>query len=276
VSDEDRPGGGHVVTIPERAAANVAWLFTELPWKDRFAAARRAGFSQVEFPWPDDPATTAGAVHATGLRVALLNMDAGDLAAGERGWPNDPSRVEEWRTGFADALALARDVGCRAINVLAGNAVRGAGVDAQLACFEHNLRWALPLAADDGVALVTELLNRPENPAYLLATLDDAEPLLRTLAPLGWKLQLDTWHLALTVADVPAAIRRAAPHVGHVQVADVPGRHEPGTGSLDWAAIGEALRGYDGPIGLEYVPSGGTVDGLPGVAATGAWFSQPG
>lgn len=264
------------MTSPGRLAANVAWLFTEHPWRDRFAAARDAGFSQVEFPWPDDAARTADAVRAAGIGVAMLNMDAGDLAAGERGWPNDPSRVGDWRAGFADALALARAVGCPTINVLAGNVVDGVGGSEQLACLEENLRWALQGAADAGVTLVTELLNRAENPGYLLVTLADAEPLLRTLAPLGWMLQLDTWHLGLTVADVPAAIRRAGPHVGHVQVADVPGRHEPGTGSLDWAAIAEALRGYDGPIGLEYVPSGGTVDGLSGVATTGAWFSQPG
>jgi hydroxypyruvate isomerase len=244
-------------TIPERFAANVAWLFTEVPWLDRFAAAREAGFAAVEFPWPEDPAATAGAVRAAGLRVALLNAPAGDLAAGERGWPNDPARVREWRDAFASALELAQDVGCPTINVLAGNRVAHAAEMDQRACLEANLRWATEGAAPAGVTVVTELLNREENPDYLLATLDDAAPLLERLAPLGWRLQLDTWHLALTGPDVGAAIRRAGAHIGHVQVADVPGRHEPGTGALDWASIGNALRdvGYDGAFGLEYRPT---------------------
>lgn len=255
------------MTMLDRFAANVAWLFTEHAWLDRFAAARDAGFAAVEFPWPEDPGATAVAVRATGLRVALLNMDAGDLAAGERGWPNDPSRVDQWRTAFADALELAGDVDCPTINVLAGNRLTGMSDDEQLECLEGNLRWALPRAADARVTLVTELLNRQENPKYLLVTIDDAGPLLRTLAPMGWRLQIDTWHLGMTAPDVAAAIQRVQPHIGHVQVADVPGRHEPGTGSLDWRAIGKALAGYDGAIGLEYVPSAGTLDGLETVSA---------
>jgi hydroxypyruvate isomerase len=246
-----------VTAIPDRFAANLAWLFTEHPWLDRFAAARDAGFAAVEFPWPDDPGATAEAVRAAGLRVALLNAPAGDLEAGERGWPNDPRRVDEWRDAFASALELAVDLACPTINVLGGNRVPHASEVDQLACLEANLRWALDEAGPAGVAVVTELLNRRENPDYLLGTLDDAEPLLEPLAPLGWRLQFDTWHLGQTDADVAGAIRRAAGRIGHVQVADVPGRHEPGTGSLDWVAIAAALRdvGYRGAIGLEYRPT---------------------
>ena len=259
------------MTIPERLAANVAWLFTEHAWLDRFGAARDAGFATVEFPWPEDPAATADAVKASGLLVALLNVDAGDLAAGERGWPNDPSRVAEWRTALTDALELAADVACPTVNVLAGNRVAGVSHADQLECLTDSLRWALPLAADAGVTLVTELLNRPENPDYLLVTLDDARPLLDRLAPSGWRLQIDTWHFGLTVTDVPAEIGRARDLIGHVQVADVPGRHEPGSGALDWEAIAAALEGYGGAIGLEYVPAAGT---LAGLATLPAAFSQ--
>lgn len=245
--------------IPQRFAANVAWLFTEHDWLDRFAAARHAGFSRVEFPWPDDPAATAAAVADANLRVALINAPAGDLAAGERGWPNDPTRIGEWRDGFRTALALAVDVGCPTLNVLAGNRIESVSGPDQLDCLERNLGWALSEASTRGVAVVTELLNRHENPDYLLATIDDARPFLDSLAGDGWKLQLDTWHLGLTHPDVAAQVRSAAPHIGHVQVADVPGRNEPGTGSLDWEAIASALRdaGYEGPIGLEYRPTTG-------------------
>lgn len=243
--------------IPDRFAANIAWLFTEHAWLDRFAAARAAGFARVEFPWPDDPGSTAEAVAAAGLAVVLLNVRAGDLEAGERGWPNDPSRIHEFREAFDDALLLARRLDCPVLNVLAGNEIRDVPRGDQLACLEENLRWALDEARPAGVTVVTELLNRRENSAYMLATLDDVALLLERMAPLGWKLQLDTWHLGLSEPDVPAAIRRAGAHIGHVQVADVPGRHEPGTGTLDWAGIGSALAavGYDGVIGLEYRPT---------------------
>lgn len=243
--------------VAARFAANLAWLFADLPWVDRFGAARGAGFVAVEFPWPDDPAATVAAVRDARLRVALLNAPAGDLAAGERGWPNDPARVHEWREAFASALELATDLGCPAINVLAGNRVLDAADADQLGCLAENLAWALEAARPAGVAVVTELLNRQENPDYLLASLDDARPILDRLGPLGWRLQLDTWHLGMTDPDVAGAIRRAGAHVGHLQVADVPGRHEPGSGALDWLAIAAALReiGYAGAIGLEYRPS---------------------
>lgn len=263
------------MSLSGRLAANVAWLFTELPWEERFVAARDAGFALAEFPWPDDPAATRDAVGAAGIGVALLNMRAGDLAAGERGWPNDPARIDEWRRDFAEALKLATEVRCPTINVLAGNDL-GADRGRQLACLEGNLRWALPRAERAGVTLATELLNRLENPTYLLVALDDAEPLLARLAPLGWRLQLDMYHLGLTTPDVPAVIRRAGGHIAHVQVADVPGRHEPGTGALDWRAIGAALADarYAGAIGLEYAPAGATLDGLADPAFAG-WLPSP-
>jgi hydroxypyruvate isomerase len=252
------------VTIPSHLAANIAWLFTEHPWPDRFRAARDAGFSAVEMPWPDDPAATAAAVRASRLEVAMLNMPAGNLAAGDRGWPNDPARTDEWRAAFHEALDLASTLAAPLINVLAGNRI-GRDLSRELDCLESNLAWALERAASRGVGVVTEVLNRRENPAYLIATLDDATPLVRTLAPVGWRLQLDTYHLALSEVDVPSAIRTAGGHLGHLQVADAPGRNEPGTGTLDWAAMRHALEdvGYQGMIGFEYRPRSTTLAGLP-------------
>jgi hydroxypyruvate isomerase len=245
------------VTVSTRLAANVAWLFADVPWAARFAAARAAGFEAVEFPWPDDAAGTAAAVREAGLRVALLNAPAGDLAAGERGWPNDPSRVDAWRDAFTGALELADAVGCPAINVLAGNRLDGPTHAEQVRCLEDNLRWAVAGASSLRITVVTEVLNRDENPRYLLTSLEDARPMLARLGPVGWRLQLDTYHLATGGADVAAAITEAGPALGHLQVADVPGRHEPGSGTLDWPSICAALDGigYQGAIGLEYVPT---------------------
>jgi hydroxypyruvate isomerase len=263
------------VTIPPRFAANVAWLFTEVPWPDRFDAARRAGFGQVEFPWPDDPDVTATAIRDARLGVALLNMDAGDLAAGERGWPNDPARVDEWRQAFEAAMTLAQAVGCPTVNVLVGNRGGSADDGEQRACLLENLAWSLGVARARGIGVVSELLNSRENPHYLLASLHDADELWTSLGPLGWSLQLDTWHLGLTEDDVPAAIRGAAGRIGHVQVADVPGRHEPGTGSLEWAAVRAALTdaGYHGAVGLEYRPRADTETGLQDAVAPAGWLT---
>jgi hydroxypyruvate isomerase len=243
--------------IPDRLAANLAWLFTDVPWPQRFTAAREAGFVAVEFPWPAHPAATAAAVRRAGLRVALINAPAGDLAAGDRGWPNDPARAGEWREACGAALDLANEVGCPTVNILAGNRLDGVPDDAQRACLDGNLQWALAAARARGVTLVTELLNRRENPRYPFASVRDAEALLERLGDSGLKLQLDTYHLGLGASAVSSEIRRAGRSIGHVQVADVPGRHEPGTGGLDWIAILDALRqvGYEGHIGLEYRPT---------------------
>jgi hydroxypyruvate isomerase len=151
-----------------RFSVNVGFLFTELPFPERFAAVREVGFAAVEFAWPTAPwDELAAAVREAGLRVAQMNMDAGDLAAGERGWACHPGAVERWREAFDSALELAARLDCPAINVLAGNAPRGYERAELEQCFEDNLRWALPRAEADGRTLLLEVLNRHDTPAYL-------------------------------------------------------------------------------------------------------------
>lgn len=247
--------------------ANLGFLFTEVAFLDRFSAARRAGFTAVEFPWPavDAAALVATAVAAE-VRVAQLNMAAGDLAAGERGWPNDPARREQWREALLTALALAARLGCPAVNVLAGNRVAARGMEEQRACLRDNLDWALPIARRQDTVLLLEVLNDRDTPEYLLTDLDAAAGLVRATGDAALRLQFDTYHIGLLYGPdaVPRAFASVASLVGHVQVADVPGRHEPGTGQVDFAAFFAQLRraGYAGAVAAEYVPATSTTAGL--------------
>jgi hydroxypyruvate isomerase len=261
-----------------RFAANVGFLYAELPWAERFAAARADGFEAIESAWPADPEAFARSVGAAGLRVALLNVFAGDLDAGERGHANDPAEVRRWREDLEAALRLAARVGCPTLNVLVGNRLAGVEDERQWACMEANLAWALARAREAGVALVTELLNPFETPDYLVTDLGSAMRLVERFRDAGLRLQLDTYHAGRIGLDVAAAFGAVAPVVGHVQLADAPGRGEPGTGTIDWPAFFDVLAGgpYDGAVGLEYRPAAGTTAGLAWLPrAARGWSDEP-
>lgn len=246
-----------------RFAANVGFLFTERPYLERFAAARAAGLGAVEMAWPtashDD---VRAAVEEAGCEVALLNVDAGDLAAGERGWACDPRLTDRWRRALDAALHLAWELDCPTLNVLAGNVPTDADRREALATLDANLRWAAARVDAARRRLVVELLNPRDTPRYLITDLRTAADLLSRHP--GLALQLDTYHVASIGADPTQVWRQLGPRVGHVQLADHPGRHEPGTGQLDLAGFLGALRrdGYGGAIGLEYVPSSDTLASL--------------
>lgn len=261
-----------------RFAVNVGFLYGEVPLDARFDAARADGFEAVESAWPQDPAAFAAGVAAAGLRVALLNVAAGDLEAGERGHANDPGSVGRWRNDLLAALDLARRVGCPMLNVLAGNDVPGVPADVQWATLRANLAWALPVAGGQGRKLVVEMLNPHDTPAYLVTDPAAARELVEPLGGAGLRLQLDTYHAARGGLDVPATCLGLAPLIGHVQVADAPGRHEPGSGEIDWRSFFTALArgGYDGAVGLEYHPATTTRAGLRWLPrAARAWTSEP-
>lgn len=243
-----------------RLAANLGFLFTDLPWADRPAAARDAGFGEVEFAWPGDPELVAAAVARAGVRVALVNMPAGDLSAGHRGFGNDPARRGQWRDGLDRALRYAGRLGCPTVNVLAGTWLPGLARAAQLRCLAGNLVWAADRAAVAGVRLVVEPINALDIPGYLLPGVPDVRWLLDSAGLAAVGVQLDTYHCARQRDDPARWIRRLGPRLGHVQLADHPGRHEPGSGSLPMAAILAALReiDYPGAIGLEYLPTPGS------------------
>jgi hydroxypyruvate isomerase len=244
-----------------RLAGNLGFLFPGLAWAERPAAARDAGLGFVEFPWPPDPAAVAAAVRAAGVRPVLVNVAAGDLAAGDRGFGHLPGRVGEWRDALDAALAYAVEVGCPTVNVLAGIAGPGTPIGEQRRCLVGNLAWAAPRARAAGVRLVVEAVNATDSPGYLAPRIADVVELLDGAGTPGVGVQLDTYHCAVAGDDPAWWVRRLGSRLGHVQLADHPGRHEPGTGRLDLAGVLAALRdtGYAGAVGLEYLPSGATL-----------------
>jgi len=240
-------------------SAHISWLFGDQAFLDRVAAARRAGFRLVETTWPA-PAEREGlpaALAEQGVGVALLNCDAGAVHRGERGFVNDPARREEARDAFAAAVGLAARVGAPAVNVLVGRSLPGVSAAAQRAALIGNLRAFAAEADAHGVGVVIEPLNEIENPGYLAPTPDAVVELIDACAPPApIALLLDIYHVARAGGDPVAAIERHGERIGHIQLADVPGRGMPGTGSLDFATILAALDAsvYDGAVGLEFEP----------------------
>ncbi|HEY0697279.1 MAG TPA: TIM barrel protein [Micromonospora sp.] len=252
-----------------RPVVNLGLLFTELPWAQRFPAAAAAGFDGVEFPWPPlPPEEVVRLARVSRLRVALLNMDAGDLAAGERGYTNDPRQAGRWREQLRRAVQLAVHLDCPLVNVLAGRQLAGLSRADQLGCLTDNLRWAADLARAAGRTLVVEPINDRDVPGYLLPRVDDVLAVLDELDTVTVRLQLDTYHAAVMGDDPPACVMAAGARLGHVQLADFPGRHEPGSGRLDLDALFGALTqvGYVGALGLEYQPTMPSAESLRAVA----------
>lgn len=254
-----------------RFAPNLSMLFTEAPFLERFGAAAGAGFQTVEFLFPYEAGVenVAARTDDLGLTVALFDVPPGDLARGEIGFLGVPGRESAFREGLDIALAAAVRLRCGCLNVLAG--ARQPGIDraAQVACAVDNLTWAAPLAADAGVTLLVEALNPTDFPHYLLHNTAEAWGVVRGASHPRVKLQYDVYHAQMTEGNLIATIAERMPDIGHIQIADVPGRHQPGTGEIRYPAIFAQLEalGYDGYIGLEYHPSQGTRASL-------SWLAQ--
>jgi hydroxypyruvate isomerase len=252
---------------------NCSILFTELPLLDRPAAAAAAGFTAVEFWWPFPTATPpdadvdafARAVEDAGVRLTGLNLPAGDMAGGDRGLVSWPGREAEFRAGIEIAVGLGARLGTTVINALYGNRQGGADPAAQDALAVENLTRAAAAAARIGATVVVEPISGAER--YPLRTAADAVAVLDVVGAPNVRLLADLYHLAVNGEDLDAVIARHADRIGHVQIADAPGRHEPGTGGIDLGRHLAALAaaGYRGHVGLEYVPT------MPG-AATFDWL----
>ncbi len=249
-----------------RWSAHISWLFTELPYLERVAATRDAGFTTIESAWPEEAQSRDGlaaAVAAAGVRVALLNCAAGDTANGERGFVNDESRREEAETAFAEAVELAVEIGAPNLNLLVGRALPGVPEARQREAIVAALRSFAPLARANGLRILLEPVNAIENPGFLAPTPGAAAALIEAAGSehaeqLG--LLLDLYHVARAGDDPSSAIERHREWIGHVQVSDHPGRGAPGTGELPIWDLLEQLRAsrYDGAVGLEYEVSGST------------------
>jgi hydroxypyruvate isomerase len=249
-----------------RFAANLSMMFNEVPFLDRFAAAAEAGFKGVEFLFPyDHPAADIRSrLDDAGLALALFNMPPGDWAAGERGTAGLPGRQAEFRDGVQRAIDYAGALGCPLLHCMAGIAAAGAVPGAHFAAYVANVAWAAERTAAAGLRLVLEPINHRDMPGYVLNTTGEAAGIVEALGRDRVALQFDLYHCQITEGDLIRHMEALMPIIGHVQIADVPGRNEPGTGEINWANVLPCLDalGYQGWVGCEYRPAAGTVAGL--------------
>ena len=249
-----------------RFAANLSMLFTEVDFLDRFAAAADAGFSGVEYLFPYDyPAEQIKAqLDANKLQQVLFNLPAGDWAAGERGIACDPSRVEEFRAGVDKAIAYAQVLGNRQINCLAGIRPQGHDCATIKQTFVDNLKYAAGKLEAAGIRLVMEMINTRDIPGFYLNNTQQALEIREAVGSANLYLQYDIYHMQIMEGDLARTVESNLAVINHVQLADNPGRNEPGTGEINYRFLFEHLDriGYQGWVGCEYKPKTTTAAGL--------------
>ncbi len=244
-----------------RFAASISMLFQELPLIERFAAARRAGFGAVEiqFPYGESPEELGRARRDAGVAVALINMPAGDWDKGERGLAALPGRGHDFRAALMAALDYADALAAERCHVLAGVPAAG-GRDTCMAVLAANLRHAAVAFARVRVQATVEAINGRDMPGYFLTDTTQAMAAIDAADHPNLALQCDLYHMHVAGEDLIPTLRRLMPRIGHVQFADAPGRHQPGTGEIDFRRLFPALddMGYAGWAGAEYRPTGRT------------------
>lgn len=260
-----------------RFAANLSMLYPEHAFLDRFAAAARSGFEAVEFlfPYAFDPATVRQALDLHGLQLVLHNLPAGHWEAGERGIACHPQRRSEFRDGVEQAIAYAQVLGVRQLNCLVGKTPPDAAPHAVRTTLVENLGFAAAALQRVGLRLLIEPLNTFDVPGFYVHHTDQALALMDEVDASNLLLQYDLYHAQRMQGELVGTLERLLPRIGHIQLADNPGRHEPGSGEIRYACVFDALQrlGYSGHIGCEYLPAqagpGGTDAGLQWLAAHG-------
>jgi len=246
-----------------KLAANLSTLFPEAGFLDRFAAAAKAGFRYVEyqFPYPWDPDELARRARAASVQVVLHNLPAGDFAKGERGIACLPGREKEFREGVERAIAYAKAVSCPRLNCLAGLAPADRE---HFAVLVENVRFAARRLGEAGLQLVIEPINTRTVPGFFLSRSAQAIGVLDAAGERNAFLQYDFFHMQIMEGDLARTLERLLGRIGHIQLADVPDRHEPGTGEINFGFLLRHLDaiGYSGWVGCEYNPRGDTLEGL--------------
>ena len=250
-----------------RLAADLTMLFTDLPFLDRFDAAAEAGFKAVECvaPYVEPASAIAQRLETLGLTMALFNMPPGDWAAGERGFGADPSRTADFAASIEVALDYARATGCKTLHLMAGKIATGADRAAWTRTLVENVQRAADAVAGDGITLVLEPINtRVDIPGYFYDTSAQAMSVIEAADRANVKLLYDIYHMQIMEGDLARTLERLMPRIGHVQLADNPGRNEPGTGEINYPWLLSRLDalGYAGWVGCEYKPAGDTKAGL--------------
>ncbi|MBE0487106.1 hydroxypyruvate isomerase [Marinobacter sp.] len=253
-----------------RFAANLSMLFTEVPFLARFARARAAGFTAVEYLFPYDwPAEQLAAeLEVNSLTQVLFNLPPGDWQAGERGIACLPDRVEEFRAGVDQGIAYARVLGNTQLNCLSGVKPAWLEEDVAWTTLVANVQYAAERFAEAGLTLCLEAINsRVDMPGFMLDTTGKVMALIEAVNADNVRLQYDVYHMQVMEGDLIRSIECLLPWIGHIQFADNPGRHEPGTGEINFSNVFDALDrlGYQGWASAEYRPSALTEDSL-------SWF----
>jgi hydroxypyruvate isomerase len=250
-----------------KLAANLTWLFTELPFPERFAAAADCGFRGVEmlFPYELSVDEVRERLRTNDLELVLFNLPPGDWAAGERGLAGLPGREAEFDAAVQTALEYARACGCPRVHAMAGLLPEGADRAPFNATYIANLQRAARACAASGITVTIEPLNAIENPGYLLRTTSEAIAVIDRVGEPNLALQLDLYHTQISEGDLERKIRQLHGRFAHVQIAGNPHRHEPDSGEVDYDYLLDVLDGIDyaGWIGCEYRPRSDTRAGLP-------------
>lgn len=249
-----------------RFSANLSMLFTEVPFLDRFERAAQAGFEAVEFmfPYAHSPQEIKARLDATGLKAVLHNLPAGDWEGGDRGIACDPARVAEFRAGVARGVAYATTLGVPQLNCLAGKAPDGADDALLRHTFVDNLRFAATALHQAGLRLLVEPINRYDIPGFYLQRTAQALSVLDEVGAPNAFVQYDIYHAQRTEGELAATLAQHLARIGHIQIADNPGRHEPGSGEINYRFLFQHLDriGYQGWVGAEYRPASTTEAGL--------------
>jgi hydroxypyruvate isomerase len=250
-----------------RLAANISLMFPEVPFLERFAAAARAGFRYVEYQFPyafGGAAEVAARARDAGVAVVLHNLPGGDAQKGDRGIACQPARAAEFREGVDRAIEYAKAAGCPRLNTLAGIAPVGVAPELLFETLVVNLRYAAAKLKAAGLTLLTEPCNPRTIPDFFLNTSRQGIEVLDAVGADNAMLQYDIFHMQIVEGDLAKTVERLLPRIGHIQLADVPDRHEPGTGEINFDFLLAHIDrlGYAGWTGCEYIPKGDTVAGL--------------
>jgi len=247
-------------------AANLSFMFNEVPFPERFSAAANAGFKAVEFLFPYDysVADITRMLKDNGLKSALFNMPPGDFSGGERGIASLPGREEEFRTGVGTAIAYALSMGTPTIHAMAGLLPAGAEREKHRTVYVENLKYAARELAKHALTLVIEPINTRDIPGYFLSTQAEGHAIRKAVGEPNLKVQMDLYHAQIMGGDLSVTLKSNFDGIGHIQIASVPERHEPDEGEVNYPHLFRLLDqlGYTGWIGCEYRPRGKTEDGL--------------
>lgn len=252
-------------------APNLSWLFPETPFAERAKLAAKQGFNAIEFGFPShaDLDSLEAAHKELGLQIVLFNQDVPVWDRANRGYLVDPKRRNEFRRTLDDALEIARRLDVLKVMLPAGVELPDMSREAQRDCLVENLSYAAPLAGEADVLLTIEVLNPKDNPGYFLTSSQQALEVVQLVDHSQVRFQFDTYHLQMMEGNLAQTLRENIEWIGHIQFADFPGRHEPGTGSIDFNELQLVIEtaGYQGSIGLEYIPLAEGISALEWVPA---------